>query len=258
MHFTAAEIGSWVGAYMWPFIRIAALVGAAPIFGTRTVPVRIRVGFAVVLAAVIAPIIPPVPAIDPLSGPGLHVVVQQVLIGVTMGFALQLVFHTLIFAGQIIGQQMGLGFASMMDPQNGITVPVISQVYTVFGTLLFLALDGHLAIIQLLADSFHLLPVGATLPFERLWDVVMWGSWVFKGALLVALPATVALLIVNLAFGVVTRAAPQFNIFAVGFPVTLLLGFAVMILTLPNLIPELQRLAGEAFFTIYGVLGRGG
>ncbi len=234
--------------YLWPLFRVMALVAMAPVFGAQSVPVRIRVGFSVALTLVIAPVLPPVPVVDPLSSAGLMIVIHQVLIGLAMGFALKLVFGAFVLAGQLIGQSMGLGFASMVDPLNGVQVPVVSQFYQVLVTLIFLSLNGHLVLLEVLADSFRTLPVGPNgLAMSGVWDLVIWGGQMFSGAVLISLPAVTALLVANIAFGVMTRASPQLNIFAIGFPITLLLGVVVMLVTLPVISPQLNNLMSDVF-----------
>lgn len=258
MTFTSAELTAWIGAYLWPLFRIGALVGIAPVLGSRTVPVRIRFGLALALTLLVAPLLPMPPAVDPLSPPGMLITAQQLLIGLTMGFALRVAFSALEIAGQVIGQLMGLGFASMLDPQNGVQVPVVSQFYTLMAVLLFLAFNGHLVLIEVLVESFRSLPVGAAgLPPASLWTLAAWAGQMFAGAVRVALPAVTALLVINLTFGVITRAAPQLNIFAVGFPVTLLLGFLVMLFSLPGL-PAQWQLQLEGTFAALQALTGGG
>ncbi|MDO9372711.1 MAG: flagellar biosynthetic protein FliR [Gammaproteobacteria bacterium] len=248
MGFTSAEITSLVGIYLWPLFRIGALVSAAPLLGSRSVPVRIRLGLALVLTLVIAPVLPPPPALDPFSAAGLQVTIAQVLIGLAMGFALQLVFAAFVLAGELISMGMGLGFAAMNDPVSGVSVPTIGQFYTIVVTLLFLALNGHLMLIEVLADSFHTLPVGTHgLAVQGVWELVLWGGRMFVWALLIALPAMGALLLVNLGFGIMTRAAPQLNIFAVGFMAIILLGLLIMYVTLPSLLPQLMSMMDEIF-----------
>lgn len=248
MQFTSAEISSWIGMYLWPLFRIAAMVGVAPVFGAQNVPVRIRVGIAVALTLVIAPVLPQAPQVDPISSTGILTIVHQVMIGLAIGFALRLVFSAFVLAGQLIGQTMGLGFAAMIDPQNGVQVPVVGQFYQIMVTLMFLALNGHLVLIEVIADSFRTLPVGPKgLEMDSLWNLVLWGGQVFAGAVLVSLPAVTALLVVNIAFGVMTRASPQLNIFAVGFPVTLGIGVVVMLVTLPVILPQLSHIMSDAF-----------
>lgn len=248
MAINIADISAFLSAYMWPFFRIAALVGAAPLLGTKSVPMRIRISLALALTVVIVPVIPAAPTVDLFGAAGVAITVQQVLIGLAMGFSLQLVFAAFVLAGQLIGTTMGLGFASLNDPVTGVMVPTVSQFYTVMVTLLFFSLDGHLVLIEVLADSFYSLPVGARgVSATGLWELVGWASHLFSGAVLIALPAMVALLVVNIGFGVITRAAPQINIFAVGFPVTLILGMLVMWITLPSVLPQLQTLLEDVF-----------
>ena len=251
MHFTNVDVMSWMAMYLWPLFRISALVSVAPIFGAQNVPVRVRVGLSLAITLVVAPVLPPMPEVDPVSSTGLVIIVQQILIGLTMGFALRLVFAAFVLAGQLIGQTMGLGFASLVDPQNGVQVPVISQFYLILTTLIFLSLNGHLILIEVLAASFTTLPVGEHgVTTHGLWSVVSWGGQVFSGAVLVSLPAMAALLVVNVAFGVMTRAAPQLNIFSIGFPVMILLGVLIMMMTLPVLIPQMTGMVDEAFILV--------
>lgn len=251
MQFTNADVMSWMAMYLWPLFRIAALVSVSPIFGAQNVPVRVRVGLSLAITLVVAPALPPMPTVDPVSSTGLVIIVQQILIGLTMGFALRLVFSAFVLAGQIIGQTMGLGFASLVDPQNGVQVPVVSQFYLILTTLIFLSLNGHLILIEVLSGSFTTLPVGEHgITTNGLWGIVIWGGQVFSGAVLVSLPAMTALLVVNVAFGVMTRASPQLNIFAIGFPVMILLGVLIMMMTLPVLIPQLTYMMNEAFIVI--------
>jgi len=247
MNFTGAELTSWLATLLWPFMRIGAMFAAAPIFSARSVPVRIRILLAFMIASVLVPVLPEPPAVDLISGEALIISVHQVLIGVAMGFIVQLVFAAFVIAGQSIAMAMGLGFASIIDPQNGVQVPVVSQAFLIMVTLVFLALNGHLVLIDMLAKSFENIPVGMMVPSrDGLWQLVNWGSDMFAGGMLVALPAVAALLLVNLAFGVTTRAAPQLNIFAVGFPVMIMVGLSFIILTLPTITSHLGHLMMQA------------
>lgn len=256
--FTTAEITSWLGGVMWPFIRIGGMLAVAPVFAGRMVPTRVRIILAVALTWAIVPGLAPAPAVDPLSAQGLLITVQQLLIGVSMGFVFQMVFGVLVIAGQSMSVGMGLGFAAIVDPLSGVQVPVLSQFYSILATLLFLALNGHLLLIQVLANSFHRLPVGP-LGLDRgaLWQLVGWGTQMFAGAVVVALPAMISLILVNLAFGMVTRAAPQMNIFAVGFPVTILVGFVLVLITLPMVGEEFGRLVNMGFGFLNTLFGAG-
>lgn len=255
MTFSEDQIMTMAGSYFWPLLRVSAVFVAIPVFSGRFVPNRVRVGLALAITFFTTPLLSEVPNIDVWSHEGLVTGLQQLLIGLIMGFILQLVFSAVIFAGQAIAYSMGLGFASMVDPATGVTVPMVSQFYLVLTTLLFLTLGGHLVLIQLLVDSFQSLPIGVD-GIERvdLWSVIAWSSRLFSAGLLMALPAMASLLMVNVAFGVVTRAAPQLNIFAVGFPITLLLGAILMWATLPSVLNNFTNLLGESYGIISNVL----
>jgi len=252
---TDTQIIGWITAWMWPFVRVSALVASAPVFGHRAVPARVKIGVAVVLTAAVAPLLPAMPSADPLSAQGLAITAQQILIGVTLGFAMRLTFVVLELAGQQIAQLMGLGFASMVDPSSGASVPLVSQFYLVLATLVFLSLDGHLVVVEVLANSFATLPVAATgLGPDALRALVDQMGWVFAAAIVMALPAVAALLTVNVSFGVITRTAPQLNIFAVGFPVTLVFGFVVILLTLPSVLNSVGSLFSDSMSVAIGLL----
>jgi flagellar biosynthetic protein FliR len=231
----------YLQSYYWPFLRVSALMLAAPVFSSASITIRVRVLLAVMIAALVAPLAPVGGAPDPLSGLGLLMAAREIAIGLVMGFVMQLVFGAVVVAGHSVAMSMGLGFAMSVDPQNGVQVPVVSQLNVVLATLLFLAIDGHLVLIAAVADSFTLLPVSAVAPGVDLFgNVVALGSQLFAIALLLGLPALTAILMINVAFGVITRAAPQLNIFAVGFPVTILAGFLFMLLALPTFLSALQ------------------
>jgi flagellar biosynthesis protein FliR len=248
MVISEAQFNAWMAAYLWPMVRIGAMLLAAPMFSSRQVPVRFRLILMLLITWTVIPTLPPMPAADVLSHTGLMIMLQQVLIGIIMGFILQMVFGTLVFGGQMVAYSTGLGFASMVDPQNGVQVAVIAQFYLILTTLLFLLSNGHLLVIELLADSFQSLPVAVDgITRNGLLDIVAWGSRLFAGGLLIALPIVGAMLMVNMGMGVVMRAAPQLNIFSVGFPVTMLLGFALMWVTLPNLFNVFNEFLADSF-----------
>lgn len=256
MPLTSAELGGLLGAYLWPFIRIGGMLFAVPVFGTRMMPVRIRIAFTLVLTAVIAPLLPTPPPIDIISLTGLLTTVQELIIGLMMGFVLQMVFSALVMAGEQIAMSMGLGFASLVDPANGVNVPVISQFYVIVASLFFLAMNGTMLITETLVQSFQLLPVGTGwLGKDTFWTLVNWGSQMFIAAIMIALPIVTTLLVTYMALGVMTRAAPQLNIFSVGFPVTMMLGFIAMTMTLENFSAQFHRLLLEGFRLIPKLLG---
>lgn len=258
MNFQYDEIVSQFSWYLLPFFRVAAFIMVAPIFSTGFIPGRVRLGIAVMLALVIAPGLSPDLHFDPVSLGGLIMIVQQVMIGVALGFVMQLVFAAIVNAGQLVGMQMGLGFAQMMDPQSGVTVPVISQFYNLMGVLLFLAMNGHLVLIQILADSFTILPVGAGgLPNSALINIAYFGAWMFSGALIIALPAIMALLMISVVMGVITKSTPQMNIFAVGFAISIIAGFIIILVTLSSAFPQMASLFGEGFTLMREMLVNG-
>jgi len=242
------DLVSMLEAWLWPFFRVAGLLMTAPVIGTKSVPIKIRLILALAITVVIVPLVPPLGYIDPFSFQGVLISVYQVFIGLAMGTAVRVVFVVLELAGQLIGQLMGLMMASMVDPQNGNQVPIIGQFYLLLATLLFLGLDGHLIMIQSLANSFHQLPVGMQgISSNALWEMLNWFSSIFSAAVLIALPAVTSLLIVNLAFGVMTRAAPQLNIFAVGFPIMIILGIVIVMSSLTTFVPQMSGLFDDAF-----------
>lgn len=246
--FTEAQLLGWLTAFMWPFVRILALIASAPVLGNSIVPVRVKIGLALVIALILAPVLGPMPSIDPGSLTGLYVVAQQIMIGAAMGLAMQIIFVAVEMAGDITGLQMGLGFATFYDPSSGGSTAVVSQYMNLVATLVFLAVNGHLLMISTLADSFTAFPVGELPLHGQGWlALVYWGETIFFHGLLLSLPMLGALLITNMALGILTRAAPQLNIFAVGFPITLAVGMGVLALSLPYFLPVLDHLMRDGF-----------
>lgn len=240
---------------MWPMFRIAGVLSILPVLGGGEVPARVRAGLAVLIAVLIVPTLPAMPAVDPLSVDSIFISFQQLIIGVAMGLIVVLVFNAVTLAGESIAITMGLGFALMNDPQNGVQVPTVSQFYLIMATMLFLAFDGHHEVLLLLSASFELLPVGQSLGADAIWQLVSWGSVIFTGALAIALPALAAMLTVNLVMGIITRAAPQLNLFSVGFPITMTIGFVAIMFTLPTFQFSFESLITQAHATIARLLG---
>ncbi len=252
---TTEQIGGWLGAFFWPFVRISAMMMAAPVFGARLMPVRIRIFMAFAFSIIAIPMLPAVPQVDPVSLAAISIIAQQIIIGLAMGFMIQLVFQALVIAGEAIANGMGLGFARMMDPANGVQVPVISQFLIVMATLLFVVLNGHLMMIDMVVQSFRILPISESgLSTQGFWQVVSWGSQMFIGGLLIAIPAVTALLVVNISMGVITRAAPQLNIFAVGFPLMILLGFIFVAMTVPSMLTKFTHMMMDNFEAVQTIL----
>ncbi len=243
-----SQLQHWLGGLFWPFVRIGACLMMAPVYGASYVPRRLRLVLAGAVTLAVAPLLPPAPDVALLSAAGVITTVQQLLIGAALGFSLQLVFDALMLGGQLLANGMGLGFAFNLDPLRGVTTPALGQLYVVLGTLVFLALDGHLALLNTLVDSFRGLPVGID-GFDAVrWRALAdWGGILFIGGLRVALPGMTALLVINLAFGVMSRAAPSLNLFAVGLPVTLIFGLTIVTFGMPTIGTAFTGLLAEGF-----------
>lgn len=248
---TSAELSAWLTAFLWPFVRMLALVSTAPVFGEPGVSRTLKVAIALLLAVALAPTLAPMPQVPVVSAGGVWIVIQQVLIGAAMGFTMRLVFAAVLAAGEYIGLQMGLSFASFFDPMAGGATMVIARFMHMLAVLIFLAFDGHLLMVAALAESFQTLPVAdAPLAAQGWMLLVQSGAQIFAHGLMLSLPLVTALLTLNLAMGILNRASPQFSIFAVGFPLTLLAGIGMMQLLLPQLGPFLEPRFGEALGNI--------
>lgn len=249
-----ALLPTWLGSFFWALGRVGGLFLVAPVFSATVVSVRIRLGLVVVVTLVLAPLAPT--TLDPLSGAGIAILAGQVLVGAAVGFVLKLVFEAVSFGGELVAQSMSLGFAEVVNPQAGGSSNVLNQFYLLLVTLLFLAMNGHLQLIALLADSFHTLPPGvAPISAGALHAVVAFGTELFAGAVRVALPAMTSLLVVNIGFAAISRAAPSMNLFAVGFPITVSLGFIALWLSLRSLPGAFEALQGDAWSLMRNLFG---
>jgi flagellar biosynthetic protein FliR len=240
------------------FLRVGGFFVAMPLFSGPTVPARVRLLLALAVTWMILPVAPP--SRMALLGPeGVLVAIEQILLGIAMGMVLQIVFQSVLMAGQMIATAMGLGFAVTVDPVNGVSEMVVGQYFQLVASLLFLALDGHLAVIRLVAESFQLLPVGlGNLPAASLETLLRWSAHLFSGAVQMALPALAALMMVNLILGVTTRAAPALNLFAVGFPISLSLGLLAVMWTLPVMVRLFEPWLEAALLTLRRLIGMEG
>jgi flagellar biosynthetic protein FliR len=244
--FTTVQLNAWIFGLLWPLTRILGLITAAPVFGNTGVPMLIKLTLGVTLAAIVAPIIPAVPSVDPTSWAGLLVAGQEMLIGLAMGFSMRLVFASVEFAGEIASSSMGFSFASFFDPSSAGRTSAISQFLALVATLAFLAMNAHLVMIEALVESFFTLPISSspmalTAPLE----MVRWGGKIFSSGLQLSLPIVAALLVTNIALAILTRAAPQLNLFGIGFPITLGAGFLLISITLPYLGTPLENLFNQ-------------
>lgn len=245
---TSAELNVWLVTFLWPLARILAFIASAPLLGSSNIPITVRLGLGILLTILIAPLLPPLPAVAPGSELSFIILLQQIIIGVAMGFVMRIIFTAVEMAGEITGLQMGLGFATFFDPQQSSQVQLVGRFYGLFATLLFLAINGHLQIISLLVQSFTSLPIGTTgIADVSLLLIAEWSAEIFILGLQMALPVLAAMLITNLALGILTRAAPQLNIFAVGFPLTLAIGLLVMSWSMPYFTPLLEQSFQKSF-----------
>lgn len=251
---TSAQLDAWLAAFLFPLARVLALVAALPVLGHQAVPRRVKLLLGIAITVAIAPAIGPIPAIPVFSLEGFAVLAQQVLVGLAMAFAVRVVFAAVELAGELASLQMGLGFASFYDPLASSFSPVVSQFLGMLTALFFLALNGHLVVVSVLAESFGTFPVGGlALGAGGLRTIVLWGGKVFLAGVLLALPVIAALLVTNIALAVLNRASPQLNIFAVGFPLTLAVGFAALALSLPYFTPILDATVAEALRVMLAV-----
>jgi flagellar biosynthetic protein FliR len=233
---------TWIIGLLWPLTRVLGVIATAPIFSHMAVPNRVKLGLGIMLTLIIMPTLPPLPQFEIFSFQGLLILIQQLVIGLAIGFSMRLVFSAVDLAGQLIGMSMGLGFATFYDPQSQGQSAAVNQFLVLLTMLIFLSLDGHLMIVTAIANSFISMPIalggGGINPMK----IAMWGETIFSAGLLLALPAVTALLITNMALGILTRTAPQLNLFGIGFPVTLSVGFVVLALALPSMLKPIENL----------------
>ena len=230
-----------------PFMRIAGMFAAMVGLSAKSVPGTTRTLLVLFLTMLIMPLVPPTPVAELFSVGTFVLVIQQLILGIAIGFISNMVLNTFVLAGQIVAMQTGLGFASMVDPVNGINVPAVGQFYLILATLIFWALDGHLAMIRMIVLSFQALPIGeAWLTGPQFREIAHWASWMFISAVTLSLAPIISLLIVNLAFGVMTKAAPQLNVFSIGFSIAQIMGLVIIWLTLDNLTHHFEVLWDRA------------
>ncbi|TLM79970.1 flagellar biosynthetic protein FliR [Microbulbifer harenosus] len=249
-----AQLHAWLVVFLWPFVRISGFLMAAPLLGHRAAPVRVKIGLAALLAFVIAPNLPALPAVPIWSWAGLGIMVEQTLIGAAIGLVLRVMFAVVQAAGDFIGLQMGLAFATFVTP-DGVNTMVLSRFLHLIAMMVFLAVDGHLIVIDTLAASFHTLPIGYSglnpAGFEML---ARFGGTIFSAGLILALPMVAALLVVNLSLGILNRSAPQLTVFSIGFPVSLTLGLLLLLMLMTDLGRFLQLLFEQGLGTIQQLL----
>lgn len=247
MHFDLGTINQFLADLLLPFLRISGMFAAMIGLSAKSIPAPVRALLAVMLTLVIMPVVPPSPVTDLVNLGTFLLGIQQLLIGIAIGFISMMVLNTFVLAGQVIAMQTGLGFASIVDPVNGINVPAVGQFYLILATLLFWGMDGHLAMIQMIVYSLDAFPIGDVWwTGEQLREIAHWGGWMFVSAITLALAPIVSLLIVNLAFGVMTKAAPQLNIFSIGFSIAQIMGLIIIWVTLDNFTSHFEAQWGRA------------
>jgi len=247
LHFTSDQFMEWLGLYFWPLLRVMALIMTAPILSEKSIPKRVKIGLGMLITFVIAPTLPPV-NIPIFSPQAVWLALQQVLIGVAIGFTMQLAFAAIRTAGELIGLQMGLSFATFFDPGSHLNMPVLARVIDMLAMLLFLTFNGHLWLISMLVDTFHTLPIGGNpVNSNAFLALTRAAGLIFINGLMLALPVITLLLTVNLSLGLLNRMAPQLSVFVIGFPITLTVGLILIGLLMPLIAPFCEHLFSEIF-----------
>ena len=237
------QLEIWIASFLWPFIRILAMLATAPVFDNRTVQRRTRVGLAALIAILMMPLFPAPPVLS--SAQAIPVLIQQILVGVAMGFSMRLVFAAFEMAGDLLGLQMGLAFAQFIDPARGTQTPLIGSFLGVLAMLTFLVIDGHLLVIAAVVQSFELIPISANLSVVNSQSIALAGSIMFMLALQISLPVMAAVLISNIVLGILARAAPQLNVMSIGFSITIGVGLWILWVSLPYFIAGIDSAIGR-------------
>lgn len=247
LNVTSDQWLSWLSLYFWPLLRVLALVTTAPILSERSVPKRVKVGLGIIITLVIAPSLPVV-EVPIFSAAALWLALQQILIGIALGFTMQFAFAAIRYCGEIIGLQMGLSFATFVDPGSNLNMPILARIMDMLALLLFLVFNGHLWLISLLVDTFHTLPIGGEpINSNAFLALTRAGGMIFLNGLMLALPIITLLLTVNLALGMLNRMTPQLSVFVIGFPITLTVGILLMAALMPLIAPFCEHLFSEIF-----------
>ncbi len=232
--FSEAQLLGWVSPLLWPFFRVLALFGSLPVLSQRSVPMRLRVALAFFISVCAQASLPPMPVVPLDSSEALLLLLQQLLIGLSLGFAVRITFAAIELAGELVGLQMGLNFAGFFDPGTGGEATAVSRFFGTTFSWLFIVINGHLLVVAAVVRSFTAFPVGPEpLAFLRATQPQVWGAEIFSLGLWIALPLVAMLLFTNLVLGVISRVSQQMNIFAIGFPITVVVGLGGVLLTLP-------------------------
>ena len=247
LHITSDQWLSWLGLYFWPLLRVMALISTAPILSETTIPKRVKVGLGLIITIIIAPSLPAVD-VPIFSASALWLALQQILIGTALGFTMQFAFAAVRTCGEIVGLQMGLSFATFVDPGSHLNMPVLARILDMLAMLLFLVFNGHLWLISLLVDTFHTLPiVGDPVNSNAFLALARAAKMIFLSGVMLALPIITLLLTVNLALGMLNRMTPQLSVFVIGFPITLTVGILLISELMPLIAPFCEHLFAEVF-----------
>jgi flagellar biosynthesis protein FliR len=258
LSFTDVQLTGWISQFFWPFLRILALFAAAPAFNSVSIPVQAKVAIAFVITVAVAGSIRQSPPLD-LSWVTVMLAVEQVLVGLAIGFAMQLTLTAMTLAGEFVGVQMGFGFASMFDIQSGFQVPVMANFFSLVALLLFIALNGHLVLLGVLMKSFTIVPIaaGSGIGVDGWRSLARAGAVLFQMGVWLALPVIAVLLAAHLAVGFVSRVAPQFNVMSVGFSVFMWVGVGAVIALVPFFVPAVEHVIETGLTVISAILRSG-
>ncbi|MCX0500733.1 flagellar biosynthetic protein FliR [Erwinia billingiae] len=250
----SSQLVFWISQLFWPLARVLALIMTAPLLSEKSISKKVKIGLGVMITYVLLPSLPPT-NVTLFSVGGFWLLIQQILIGVAIGFTMQFAFAAVRTAGEVIGLQMGLSFATFFDPASRLNMPVLARFLDMLAMLLFLSFNGHLWLISMVADSFHTLPIGGDpINGNAFLALTKAASLIFLNGLRLALPLITLLLTLNLALGLLNRVAPQLSVFAIGFPVTLSIGIIFISLMMPLLAPFCEHLFSEVFDLLASVL----
>lgn len=252
---TFAQLQAWLVAFFWPFVRITAFMAASPVWGHSSIPNQAKVALAAVIAVVIAPILPPMPETPLMSWASVGIIAEQIVIGVAIGLVMRIVFAVVQAAGEFIGLKMGLAFASFFDTASGTNIMVLSRIFYMITLLMFVALNGHLMVLETLVMSFQSLPIGIdTLNANAFEIIARYGGTIFASGMLMALPVMAPLLVISLGLGILNRSAPQLTVFNIGFPTSLIVGIILLMVVMTDLKRFLERLFSDGLMFLHELI----
>ena len=231
---TFVQLQGWIAGFFWPFVRITAFLAASPLWGHSSVPNQVKVAIGALVAMAVAPLVT-VPDVPLFSWAALGVMIEQIMIGVAIGLVMQVTMAAIQAAGEFIGLQMGLAFATFFDPGSGTNMAVLSRYLYTLALLFFLAINGHLIVLEILATSFDTLPIGmGAVNASTFHMMARYGSTIFVSGMMLALPLMGSLLIISMALGILNRSAPQLTVFNIGFPLSLTVGITLMMVLMTD------------------------